>query len=304
MLENLILAAVTPFTSDNRVDFDSLSKLFKHWKAAGVSRFFICGTTGEMLSMNVQERKEITEFYVQNKEVGDAICVHVGSPHVEEVIELGKHAFTLDVDSISIVTPMYLKVSQRSLLEYFRKVVKAISLEKSIYLYNIPQCSGNDLLPETLGTLFDEFPNIKGLKYSFFDMNKQQDYILADKDGSRHFLSGIDPMAASLYQIGVTGMVAGTACPYPKLFNNFVNLVAKGDKKEILKVQAVIKEIATITGGGNMSIFKELLHQQGLCEPFVRTPLIPLNDDEKKVLNTQIKEWENKHSSILAELTK
>ncbi len=288
---------------NDKVDYESISKLMKYWKEADVSRFFICGTTGEMLSLSVAERKEIAEFYVNNKSDKDTICVHVGSPHIDEVIELGKHAFTLDVDSISIVTPMYYKISQRSLLEYFRKVIKAISVDKKIYIYNIPQCSGNDLLPETFGLLLEEFPNIEGLKYSFLDMNKQQEYILSDKSKSKRFLSGVDPMAAALYQIGVTGMVAGTACVYPKIFNNFMEAVARNDKQKVLQTQVVIKEIANVTGNGNMSIFKELLSQKSLCSPFVRTPLVVLDDEEKALLNAKVKQWEEKYSSEISALS-
>ena len=291
MLEKLILATVTPFKANKEVDFENLEHLLAFWRSHAISQFFICGTTGEMLSMTVDERKKMAEYYLSNKQSKEQICVHIGGVQVDDVIDLGNHAFDKGADSVSIVTPHYYKISQHSLAEFFRQAIKGISLEKDIYLYNIPQCSGNDLLPETLAQLVQEFPNIKGLKYSFFDMNRTQQYLFAVPKECT-ILSGTDHMAAALSMLGVHGIVTGAASVYPEIFVAYLEAVYGTNKQKVLEMQEIVTEIVDILGYGNMSIFKELLHRRGLCGPTVRSPLCPLTNGEKIELFKKIESWE------------
>ncbi len=299
MLEKLILATVTPFQEDGSIDFDAQQKLIELWRRASVTRFFICGTTGEMLHLSIEERKQIVEFYMKNKKDSETVCVHIGGVDVDSVIELGTHAFSQGADSVSIVTPHYYKVSQEALIEFYTTAIKGISLEKEIYLYNIPQCASNDILPSTLATLADRFPNIKGLKYSFFDMNRMQEYIFA-VSREFQFLSGTDHMAAALSMLGVHGTVSGAASVYPEIFVEYLNAVDNNDKSKILAMQKCITDIVVLLGYGNMSIFKELLARRGLCTTKVRSPLVALNTSERDVLFKNIEKWEKEASKFVS----
>ena len=53
MLKDIVLATVTPFDDQNKVDFGSIEKLLTYWRDNSINTFFICGTCGEMMSLSV-----------------------------------------------------------------------------------------------------------------------------------------------------------------------------------------------------------------------------------------------------------
>lgn len=48
-------------------------------------------------------------------------------------------------DGVGVVTPMFLGVTDKEMTAYYEKISSLVPAEFPIYLYNIPQCSGNDL---------------------------------------------------------------------------------------------------------------------------------------------------------------
>ncbi|OON99619.1 MAG: hypothetical protein ATN35_00085 [Epulopiscium sp. Nele67-Bin004] len=297
MLEKLVLAVVTPFNQNQAVDYESTGKLLDIWRKAGISQFFVCGTTGEMLGLTLDERKEVAEYYLKNKKSTETICVHIGGVGIDEVIELGKHAFANGADSVSIVTPHYYKISQNAIADFYRQAIRGISADKDIYLYNIPQCTGNDLSVECFSELINEFPNVKGLKYSFFDPNRTQSYILAS-DNKCNVLSGTDHMAVALVPLGVKGIVTGAASVYPEVFAKYLDMVFAG-KEVPLEFQQLVTEVVDILGYGNMSIFKAILNRKGLCKNIVRSPLVQLTPKEETELFTKVDSFESRVKKYL-----
>lgn len=152
MLKDIVLATITPFDKQNKIDFKSNEKLLEFWRNGGINTFFICGTCGEMMSLSIDERKSVIDFYTERKKDNEHICVHIGGTSVQNIIELANYSESKNADSVCIVTPNYYKISQEELIEYYRNILKNIP-NKEVYLYNIPQCTGLDLLPESLQKL-------------------------------------------------------------------------------------------------------------------------------------------------------
>ena len=68
-LKGLVAAPVTPMTADGEVDYSLIETSADLLKANDVSGAFVCGTTGESLSLSVAERKRITEQW--KKSIGE-----------------------------------------------------------------------------------------------------------------------------------------------------------------------------------------------------------------------------------------
>ena len=52
----LIAAPFTPFNADRSINLDAIPSYARLLKANGVGAAFVCGTTGEGLSMTLEER--------------------------------------------------------------------------------------------------------------------------------------------------------------------------------------------------------------------------------------------------------
>ena len=50
-------AIITPFTKDDKVDFEAFGKLIEYQIAEKVDAIIVCGTTGEASTMTLEDRK-------------------------------------------------------------------------------------------------------------------------------------------------------------------------------------------------------------------------------------------------------
>ena len=64
-LYGVTAAMITPFTENGRVDTESLAVLTDKLVKKGVHCLYPCGTTGEMVHLTENERKEIAETVVR-----------------------------------------------------------------------------------------------------------------------------------------------------------------------------------------------------------------------------------------------
>ena len=65
----------TPFY-DGRIDYDSLLRLFDHL-FPDLDGYTLCGSTGESVSLSLQERRELMKFAVENTPADKTIVVKV-----------------------------------------------------------------------------------------------------------------------------------------------------------------------------------------------------------------------------------
>ena len=63
-IEGLVAATHTPFDSDGQVDLAKIGPLTEHLINSGVAGLFVCGSTGEGVSLTVEERKQSTAEFV------------------------------------------------------------------------------------------------------------------------------------------------------------------------------------------------------------------------------------------------
>ena len=61
MFRGYIAAVVTPF-KDGKVDFESFGRHIEWLSNSGISGIVVCGSTGESLSLTLQEQKDLIQF--------------------------------------------------------------------------------------------------------------------------------------------------------------------------------------------------------------------------------------------------
>ena len=63
-IKGLIAAVFSPFDNEGRVDLAPIPKLVEHLIDNGINGLYAMGSTGEGLSMTVDQRMEVTEAYL------------------------------------------------------------------------------------------------------------------------------------------------------------------------------------------------------------------------------------------------
>jgi 4-hydroxy-tetrahydrodipicolinate synthase len=173
-LRGVYCAAVTPLTSDFRVDTQAIPLLLEFLADRGCNGALLLGTTGEGPSFASYERLAILQAALNYRTSlpGFRILAGTATPSLEETIQLTRTAFELGVDGVVVLPPYYYrKVSDEGLFDWFSQVIRqAVPDGKAFFGYHIPPVTGVPLSIELLGRLKESFPSrFAGLKDSSSD---------------------------------------------------------------------------------------------------------------------------------------
>lgn len=295
-MKGVIIPIVTPFTSDDQIDLVVLKNLVNYLIDCGVDSLYPNGTTGEMLKLNMDERKIVAEEVVKiaNKRV--PVFVQVGAPTTAQTIELAKHAVSIGAAGIGVVTPQFFGVNSREMVEYYVQVANSLPDDFAVYLYNIPQCAGNDITPNVIESILKRTKNVVGIKYSYPDFIRLKDYLLCG-NGTFDVVVGPDRLFLPGLAMGCVGVVSGCAqcnpTPFVEVYKKFIS----GDMKGALAASLQATELAeTVKAGANMAYFKAAMEFNGLGVSHMRAPALDLTDSEKIEFFVQLKSYRDKYS--------
>src|SRR6476619_2349778 len=130
------VALVTPFKSDNSIDFDSLLKLVNFVIEGGVQYVVTLGTTGETPTISKEEKSDIINATYQAVDGRVPVIVGIGGNNTQNVI---KEVETLPLDKAAAIlsaSPNYNKPSQEGIFQHYKAVANSTS--KPIIIYNVP----------------------------------------------------------------------------------------------------------------------------------------------------------------------
>mgnify|MGYP006097655135 CR=1 FL=1 len=169
MLKGCYTALITPFTRDLKVDQGGLEKLVAFQVDQGVSGVLAAGTTSESPTLSWEEHNGVTETVCTMVKGKGTSIAGTGSNSTEETLKATEHAAHAGADAALLVDPYYNGPSSLEIRkEYVEPVAKAYPNIQMIP-YVIPGRSGTKLLPEDLGILSAEYPNVRTVKEATAD---------------------------------------------------------------------------------------------------------------------------------------
>ncbi|MDD3657008.1 MAG: dihydrodipicolinate synthase family protein [Atribacterota bacterium] len=288
-MKNIVVPTITPFDKNGEIDIEGIKVHYDFLIKKGVKDFYILGTTGEVFLMNIEERKKTAELIINH--VGDRgnVFVHTGSISTKEACELGQHAEKIGAAGIGAVTPFYFNVSQYEMENYYYSIAESVSESFPVYLYNLPGCTTNDLLPETVSKLA-KVENIVGIKNSMSDIFRLS-RLIDETPNDFDVIIGSDPIIMPAMLYGAKGSVSGNANVFPEVFLEFYQALKENNYEKAHEKQIAIRHIAMILkDGANLAYFKQALVYRGFKQTFTRKPLLGLHRQEKEELNKEVQE--------------
>ena len=72
-LTGMGVALITPFKTDESIDFDALARIVEHQIKNGTDYLVVCGTTAETPTLTETAKEEVTRFVV-NVNAGYFLC--------------------------------------------------------------------------------------------------------------------------------------------------------------------------------------------------------------------------------------
>jgi len=268
--EGILPALVTPFTDDGKtVDEERLRGLVSQCIKLGVHGVVPCGTTGEFVNMTMEEKKRVIDIVIDEVDGKVPVVAGTGASGTDQALEMTRYAKDAGADAALIVTPFYLKPTNRGIYEHYFTIAGEVDLP--IILYNIPQCTGVQLSWQMVEDLA-QIPNIVGLK----DSSGQLGYILAVLEKVRdkiNVMCGHDEVVLAALAAGCSGAILASANVIPDVWVQIYNHVKKGELQKARELQYKIQKIARIIAGSGAVGTKAALNMMKVKAGPVRKPL-------------------------------
>ncbi len=151
------VAIPTPFTEEDKVDFEGFEELIDFQAENGTDGILLMGSTGESPSLTMDERKEILNRVLPYAKGRLPVFAGTTCGNTSQTIELSEYAQRAGADGALLVVPPYLRPSQDGLYEHFKAVAKAVDIP--IAIYNNPGRVSVNIEPATIIELA-KIPNI------------------------------------------------------------------------------------------------------------------------------------------------
>ena len=209
-IRGLIAPILTPFNDDLSV---ATSLYVAHAKrlfdqgCAGIAPF---GTTGEALSVGIDERIAAIRDLIDGGIDAARMIPGTGLSNVADTARLSRACLDMGCAGVMTLPPFYFKsVTEDGLYRHFEQLIATIGSDARIYLYHIPPIAIVGVPPALAARLHADFPDqIVGIKDSSGDWDNTR--ALLDIDGMIVYPGSELPLLDAL-ELGAPGCITATA---------------------------------------------------------------------------------------------
>jgi 4-hydroxy-tetrahydrodipicolinate synthase len=271
----LFTALITPFDSRGKVDPERLTELVRFQVARGVDGIYPCGSTGLGPLLSPPERKLVAETVVAAARGKVSVVVQVGCADTRSTVELAKHAEKIGADAVASLTPFYYKPGDKAVFKHFEAVRGGVNIP--VLAYNIPQFTGNNLLPATVALMARD-GTIQGIKDSSQNLLQLEDLIGAVPENFV-VMNGTEEYGLFAIMAGADGLVSGGASALPELFESLVAAERSGNHGEAIRAQTTVLKVKELTKPSPIAAYYAILRERGMDCGVPRAPFLALERD-------------------------
>ncbi|WP_369040843.1 4-hydroxy-tetrahydrodipicolinate synthase [Staphylococcus chromogenes] len=276
IFEGTGVALMTPF-SNGKVDYEAIENQVNFLIDNDIQSIVVNGTTAENPTLTDDEKDQILKTVIETNASRVPIIVGTGTNNTDKSIQASLRAKALGADAIMLITPYYLKTSQRGLIAHFESIANAVELP--VILYNVPSRTNSTIEVETLVHL-SKNPYIVALK----DATNDFDYLaeIQSKIDTNTFAlySGNDDNIVNYYTQGGHGVISVVANVIPKAFQE---IYTNADQRES-RFRPISELLEALAIDINPIPIKYLASLEGFGKYELRLPLVPLNESEQQQL--------------------
>jgi N-acetylneuraminate lyase len=290
-LSGLVAAPFTPFAPDGELALATVPKLARLVAKNRIAAAFVCGTTGEGVSLTVDERRQVAEAWRHALSDEVKLIVHVGCSSLGDSRELARHAQKIGADAIATIAPSFFKPAGPDALVAWCANVAGAAPDLPFYYYHMPAMTGVRIpAADFLAQVNGQIPTLAGVKFTDEDL---LDFARTrDIGAGRHtILFGRDELLLSGLEHGAPGAVGSTYNYAAPLFHRIIDAHAAGNLKEARELQQRAREfIDVLNAFGGLPAGKAIMKLIGVdCGP-VRLPLISLDPVNENELRRRLQE--------------
>lgn len=275
------VAIVTPFKSNEEIDFAGLEKVTEHIINGKCEYIVVLGTTGESVTLTKEEKQQVADTIKRVNNGRVPLVIGIGGSNTREVLDYIGHFDFTGFDAVLSVSPYYNKPNQQGIINHYTAIADASPLP--IILYNVPGRTGSNMTAATTLKLA-QHKNIIGMKEASGNF-EQCMQIIKNKPEGFLVISGDDAITLPLIAAGMDGVISVIANAYPADFSEMVRMALAGNFEAARKLHYKLLDLSiTIFADGSPGGIKELLNYMNICGTAVRPPLANVSAEVKTKL--------------------
>lgn len=277
-LRGVLPALVTPFDAGGALDLPTLGAHMERLRAAGVSGWVPCGSSGEYNLMTDAERDAVLAFVRDAARPGETLIAGANAPHTAGVIANARRAKDLGYHAVLLAVPFYTKPTQAEIVRHFEAVTAAAGID--VVLYSYPAKDGVEIGFEALDALAGN-PRIVAIKESSGVLQRAIG-IATRYAGRIALVSGSDDIALDFMVWGAESWICGPANCMARAVCDLDRTFRAGDLAGARAIMTRLWPALNILEQGKfVQKLKYGCDVQGTPVGACRMPLGPLTDDEK-----------------------
>ena len=297
----VMVIAVTPFSPDGSVDYDSVDRMCDFYYEKGADGLTILGIMGEAPKLTAEESRKVVERVIARS--GDKpVVVGVSSPGIAALRDLSSAAMDMGAAGVMVAPPGSLKTDPQ-IVDYYATVAEALGGETPIVLQDFPLTTGVQLSNPALNAIVQGVPSVKMLKHEDWPgLAKITALRKAEAAGQRR-ISILCGNGGSFLpeecERGADGAMTGFG--FPEMMVDVVRLVAEGNMERALDIfDAYLPMVRyEMQPGAGLAVRKHVLAKRGaIAHPTIRKPGGPLAPEAMREVDRMIARQEKR----LAEL--
>ncbi len=280
------VALITPFKEDLSIDVEGLQNVVNYNVDNGIDYLVVLGTTAESATLTKKEKQIVIETIVETNAGRLPLVLGIGGNNTKAVTEELKSTNISDFTAILSVSPFYNKPTQEGIYQHFAAISKASS--KPIIVYNVPGRTASNIDPETVKRLANDFKNIVAIKEAAGDIVQAMKLIDSCPEGFL-VISGDDMITLPIVLAGGAGVISVIGEGFPKVFSEMVKLGLDKKAEEAYDIHyKIAPAIDYIFEEGNPAGIKAVFKNKGICEDYVRLPLVCISKNLQSKIDSFI----------------
>jgi dihydrodipicolinate synthase/N-acetylneuraminate lyase len=282
VIQGALAAAATPLRSGGTaLDEDAFEPLAEFLAAGGLDGILALGTTGEGISLGLEERKRVAELFLESCRGRLAVAVHCGAQTTADTVALAAHAREAGADAVAVIAPPYFPLDDAALLAHFEAAAQ-VCAPTPFYVYEFAKASGYAVPVAVIERLRERAPNLAGMKVSDAPWERFEPYLI---EGLEVFV-GPERLIGAGLERGASGAVSALATAFPELVVEAVRAPSADGSARVGNLRDALERFP------RHAALKRVLARRGVpIREDVRAPLRGLTDKERAGLDELVEEW-------------
>ena len=244
-IRGVIAPILTPFCDDQSVAIDLYVAHAKRLFDAGCAGIAPFGTTGEALSVGIDERLTLMRALIDSGADPARMIPGTGLSNVADTARLSRACLDMGCAGVMTLPPFYFKaVTEEGLYAYFAQLIATLGDAAKIYLYHIPPIAMVGIPPSLTRRLHADFPEqVVGIKDSSGDWENTKAQL--DIEGLVVYPGSELPLLDAL-ALGAPGCISATANLNAVAIARVIELYDQGDMAGARSQHEAVKQFRLI----------------------------------------------------------